>query len=204
MQALTRVAAVLAVASSLLVATPAHAEKNVHADGVGDVWVQTEDMVTGETTTPVPSRKRANVDVAKTVVRHGSQLIRVSVDYDTLRKKGRGFVFSIRLKDNQNEYDTRAWVVADPDAWDGNLTIYRRSRELDCGTGHAIDYAEDTLTMTIPRDCLLAPRWVRYSSWAHRYMWEPQSTTARFFSDDPRGDQWRPRRVAFSSRIYSG
>ena len=61
----------------------------MHVDGVGDVWVQTEDMVTGETTTPVPSRKRANVDVAMTVVRHGSQLIRVSVDYDTLRKKGR-------------------------------------------------------------------------------------------------------------------
>ena len=50
-----------------------------------------------------------------------------------------------------------------PRGWQGDIDVVRHptSEVVDCGASHAVDYRDNTIRLSIARDCLGEPRWVQ-------------------------------------------
>ena len=150
-----RIATVLAVTTSVLVAgSPAYAASRTFADPAGDVVSlgPADDETLAE---PAPDRREG--DVLSLRVVHAPKQVRAVMRFDELtRPTGRQqtvHVFSIRTSKGARE--------------DVSLLVDRRHRqgvvvERPCrATTTRIDYAADTVRITVPRRCLGKPAWVR-------------------------------------------
>lgn len=200
MYQLSRVAAVVAAAALTVTMPAAQAARDSSADSTGDVWSITYDQTSEGESAPVPSSESVNVDLTRTVVTHGSKAIRVVASYDDLKKTGDGYNFHVKIRDDKGRR-TALIVGAGPGWWRGFAVLVRGHRELSCdGLRQSIDVAADTVTVLVPRGCMLKPRWIKYQAWTVSWIQDGSSET--WFTDDARSDQARPK--GWSTRIRRG
>jgi len=153
------VSGVLAVAVLTTVAPAAHAVERptgvVLHDGSRDVW-EVHFAPEGESTATRAGVPEA--DVTRAFIRHATFAVRIRMRFANLRRVGVQS-YEVQIGTPRNAYF--AQVRSSPGARRGT-----HSFDGGQGTGcrrmtHRIDYADNVVTMRIPRRCLGRPRWVR-------------------------------------------
>jgi hypothetical protein len=106
-----------------------------------------------------------------------------------------GLYFASRMRTNEQIYRVTA-TFADGSMPAGETVVASRRRVVRCDTNHEIDYALNTIHVSIPRSCLSGPRWVRFTS-VH-LTFDRQDETY----DHPHDDGAEPS--AWTSKVYRG
>ena len=124
-------------------------------DGTADVWV----IGPGEDDWN-PFGAKPTVDVTRGVLKHGRDAVRATVRLQDLQRRG---LQSVVLRIGSPNPFRRADVWFGPDDRDGFVELRNRDYQLKAcpGLGHSVDYAEDRVTVRVPRRCLGDPDWVR-------------------------------------------
>jgi hypothetical protein len=122
-------------------------------DGSGDVWAID---LTGDEPSDPTSADFPAADVTRAFVSHATYAVRIRMRFADLRRVGAQF-YQVQIGTPRNAYFIR--VTSTPGARRGRHTF-------DGGRGacrrmtHRIDYANNVVSMRIPRRCLGRPRWV--------------------------------------------
>lgn len=150
----TLLVTVIAVAWTLLT-PPAFADRLVKADASGDVIKADQ---TGEVIDP----ERADGDIIRTTITHGTGNVKIKIAYRELAKVGRGFIF-VAVKSNKGRSAYRNFTITTaPNKYYGTVRVENANgKKATCRTTHTVDYAANTALLVIPRRCLGSPRWVR-------------------------------------------
>ena len=145
----------------LTVATAASAAEErvsrvVLDDPTGDVWA----IGDGEHAEWVSAGDVPTADVVRAVVRHGRHKVKVKMTFTNLRRVEPQH-YSAALF-SRRQYGA-VFVSAGPGRWkgrhelvDGNFANVKCPR-----LSHSIDYANEQITMSVPRSCIGRPNWVR-------------------------------------------
>lgn len=156
---LVRAALLAATLAATLLPAGASAATLATADPAGDVWRSTFDPETEEETVE-PAGTQPNVDLTRTSVTHGASRLVVKARYADLERSTYRFFFFAELRTNEG-LRRDLWVETTM-RWSGDSALFGRRGETRCrGLRHDIDYAADTVTLSVPRDCLSKPRWVQ-------------------------------------------
>jgi hypothetical protein len=173
-----RARAVAVLTAVLLVvgvtAGAATADEQVLRDPAGDMWRTQFAGGTAE----APQMRLG--DVRRAVFRHGRPDIVVRQRFTELRRAGRYAQYTVRLQSGSGQY-REVVVSAAPRSWRGTVAVFNRRDRVGCEATHRIDYAANTVVMTVPRSCLGDPERVRgaaANSWAHQ-------RDDEFLSDNP-------------------
>lgn len=195
---LGRTISTLALAAGLSVATAgtAAAEELTVTDGRGDVQVL--DMAT-DGWTPAPAVK--NGDVSRAVLRHNDGRISVRVKFRDLARKGSMSGHVVRVVTDEGvKRDVN--VFAGPGMWGGEAMMSRpNGQEVACKVDHKIAYGTNVVTLSFPRACVSAPRWVRLGFGT---MWM-DGTGTHYYGDDAQIDgELDESRLRLSLRLRRG
>lgn len=154
----------------------------VRTDPVGDVWAIAE----GEEGEWVSAGDAPYADVRRAVVRHrrGSVVIRMSFT-DLRRVHPAGYWATIY---GPKKFRA-ALVMAGPGRWKGRrMLVNGQFGTARCrGFTHSIDYADDVVTMQVPRRCLGRPAWVRVSLDNYSFRGEDEESFEEL-TDNPHND----------------
>lgn len=171
-------AAALAAATLVLAAAGTAQAATVRVDDAqGDVWKGTFGSHRAHWD---EAGSALNADIDKTDIDHGVDTLTLTTTFKRLEKKKAFFqaFYDIRT-DAGNEYG--AMTYAGPHMWAGGHDVFDMSgvaRPMTALRGtpppdvfcpeatHDISYADDTVTVTIPRSCLGDPSWVKVQSLA--------------------------------------
>lgn len=125
-------------------------------DPVGDVWAIGE----GEDEEWALAGDMPTADVVGAVVRHRARRVVVRMDFANLRRVDPA---SYTALITTPEKIRGVFVIAGPGGWAGDRHLVNGNfGNVRCrGFQHSIDYATDTVIMSVPRTCLGRPRWVR-------------------------------------------
>lgn len=135
------------------IAPAAQAAKNVHHDPAGDI-VQID--VEGEVVTPAPEESEG--DITKFVVDHRSDKIVIKATFVDLHTPEASVLYYLPVKTNEG---LRRNIIlnTDPDHRQGEIDL---SGSGPCnGLQRTVSYADDLLTIKLPRSCMSKPEWVR-------------------------------------------
>lgn len=126
-------------------------------DAVEDVWVWSNDTTSWELW-----GAKQDADIRFAVVKHKPDVIRALLAFDNLRRE-RAARYLVKIK--TRTMVRYAWVFTGPGVWAGahHLETPDGDPVPDDGFEHEVDYKEDDVTMTVPRDLLDDPAWVRVS-----------------------------------------
>jgi hypothetical protein len=158
---LLRAALVGTVVALVVPAGAASAATLSIGDATGDTFLGQYDEAS-DTTTYEPAGSQGNVDLEKVVVKHTAKAVVAKATYTDLARSGHQFMYALRLRTNEGvKRDVNVDTLFS--GWKGNVTLSKANgSEVRCrGLSHAIDYAADTVTVSVPRRCLSAPRWVQ-------------------------------------------
>jgi hypothetical protein len=154
MNHLTLRSATLGLAAVLLAAAPASAAKLVIKDATGDVWHDGSSYTEAGTV--------ANADLKKVVVRHTRKVVVLKGTYTDLKKSDdlKWFVMFLRTNEKRRRFALVRTTPAKPQGV--HMLTNMSADNLKCaGVTHEIDYALNTITLSLPRTCLSNPRWVQ-------------------------------------------
>jgi hypothetical protein len=153
-------AALVAAAAVVLLPAAAGAATVTIDDATDDVYLAKYDETT-DTTTYEPVGTQVNVDLDEVAVKHGARKVAVTAQYVDLARTTNRYMYLLRLRTNEG---IKRDVTVDTlmAGWDGAVTFGKpNGAEVRCrGLAFAIDYAADTVSVTIPRRCLGNPRYV--------------------------------------------
>jgi hypothetical protein len=165
--------AVTAALVLALPAVPAAAEQVTERDARGDV-VRVEEGGSN----PVSAPTARVGDVLRTTFRHEATRVVVRTRFVALERSGRRFTVWVDVQDRPG----RVWYVgvrAEPrDRAGKTILMDSRGRDLSCTAEHRIDYARDTVRVSVPRSCFGDPARLRFRvltehvrrSWAHAWL----------------------------------
>lgn len=152
------------LAAVLLPASPATAATLAYGDPTGDVWRSTFD-VESEQETIEPAGSPVNADLVRTTVRHTATKVVLKGRYADLQKAENRYLFGVELRTDEGLKREIGVETLSRPGWGGTPYFAKRDGETPCrGLGHSIDYATETVTVTVPRTCLSKPRWVQVRS----------------------------------------
>jgi hypothetical protein len=195
---LLRAALVGTVVALVVPAGTASAATLSIGDATDDTFLGQYDEAS-DTTTYAPAGSQRNVDLEKVVVKHTARSVVAKASYTDLARSGHQFMYALRLRTNEGvKRDVNVDTLFS--GWKGNVTLSKpNGNEVRCrGLSHAIDYAADTVRVTVPRRCLSAPRWVQAFTAAIGF-----SETGDFYIDHGhRADM--VEKVTWSARIRRG
>lgn len=101
-------------------------------------------------------------DILSTRIMHTDRALVVTTTLDRLAREGRQIGMSMRIRTNDGTGRFVDLAASRRLGWAGETSISsRRGAVVQCHTGHRIDYANDVLSVRIPRSCLGNPRWVQ-------------------------------------------
>jgi len=153
----TAAVAVCAATALALFAPAAHAQELTRSDGTGDVWVSS-----GAGFTRAPGSKHA--DVIWVQIRHGATRVVLTAKLAELTKQGAevGLIGQFRTNTGLRRDAMLTGQV-------GNRSGYVEFRNLTgklltCDIARKIDYAANTMMMSVPRSCLNNPSYVEFRS----------------------------------------
>ena len=152
-------AAALVVSAGALVA-PASAATLSIGDATGDTYLGHYDEGS-DTTTYETAGSQVNVDLERVVVKHTSRVVVAKASYADLTRSGQQFMYALRLRTDEGlKRDVNVDTLFTGPR--GAVSLSKpNGNEVSCrGLSQDIDYAADTVTVTVPRRCLGAPRWV--------------------------------------------
>lgn len=162
---------------ALALSTPAaQAQELTLSDGTRDVWVSSTDS---PGFTHVDSSKHA--DIRWVQVRHGATGVVLTAKLVELTKQGAEVAFFVQFRTNTGlRRDARlSGRLGDRS---GSVTFTSRTGQpLKCTIAHKIDYAANTMMVSVPRGCLNSPRYVEFRS---ETSWMNDSTY-KVFIDNP-------------------
>ncbi len=178
-----------------LVPTAAYARSHTTPDPAHDVISQFEG---GGGPVAVPTR--AEGDVLASGVTHRPRRVIVAMRFAEMSTTTLEVGHQFRIRTNEGKVRIVS-VGAGPQRLGGNTELTRgRGGEVRCRMTTALDYAQNRLTVSIPRRCLSSPRWVQVSfeSLTMEY--------GNFYTDD--GQSGAPLywsgRPAFGPRVRRG
>lgn len=195
---LFRAALVTSTLAAVLMPVAASAASLSIDDGTGDTYLTKYDE-TADTATYEPAGSQVNVDLDAVVVRHTARTVVATASYADLRRTDNRFMYLLRLRTNEG---LRRDVTVETlfSGWRGTVMFGKpNGDDVRCrGIEHAVDYAANTVRVTVPRACLGRPRYVE------------AFTMAAGFSDA--GDQYvdhghmaaMRERVVWSARVRQG
>lgn len=176
-------AVALATALVSLSGGAAQADRSVVDDPLRDVWQTVDDAEQ----TWDRAGTRANVDIDRSVLWHGSRQVVATTTYRVLRKRGDRYVSGWLIRTDAS-HEFQVTVAAGPEAWAGEVAVYYTNPPpingeaegppvpVECDAMHAIDYASDTLQIRFPRSCLGDPEWIRGMSLAESHTLDGSSS----------------------------
>jgi hypothetical protein len=190
--------AALLVPAALVLPTPAHAEKVVTEDAVGDVLSLGDGEDLGE---GVPAPDYAGVDVVRTAVAHGAQRLRVGVRFRNLERDPFQFTV-IHVSTPQGGYE----LVVERLGGKPITSLVRGRKDVDCrGLKTKVDLGEETVTTSLPTSCLGAPRWVKVGVGAVALAADQASPElAAVYADDAHRDGEIRDRIAPGPKVHRG
>lgn len=161
-KSLFRAAPACVAATALLLPSAAAAATISIDDAAGDTWQMTQDEQTGAETYH-PAGTQLNVDLTRTVVKHTSGKLVLKATYETLRGAQNRYYFAARVRTDEGLKREVGVETFTRQGWRGASFMTKASgREVRCsGMTHDVDYAADTVRLTVPRACLGKPRWVQ-------------------------------------------
>jgi hypothetical protein len=130
-------------------------------DPVGDVWLLNE-----ETQEPVRV-EMAEADVLRATAVHGRKQVRIEMEYADLRRRHpQSYGVDVFMGPERH---TWIGLEAADGHWGGRTRFYSdRDDAQECdGLRGSVDYAADTVALSIPRRCLGRPDWVRLMLYSH-------------------------------------
>lgn len=188
-----RLLTVVALGATVLVAAPASADTKVRTDPRRDVrFVAMDDEGGfGGPSTAIPERRQG--DITSLRVTHGSRTITATLTFRALRREGTHLHW-FQLRAPRRTVDI--FLQADRENWRGSQLIYElgdEDNEFTCRFTHRIDYRADTVTVVVPRRCLLRPAFVRVGaettveSGTHRFYDKAPQRGGSYHAGPPRG-----------------
>lgn len=150
------VTAMVGTAVPVAVAAEEKPSRVVLRDGAGDVWkvnIRTSHWTLVGDLPPA--------DVRRAVVRHRARVVVVRTRFENLRRIGVQ-TYDAGIQTRDGAFYTE--VTSRPGKRAGRHALYDEpgGERIGCaGFTHRIDYANDMITMRVPRSCLDRPRWVR-------------------------------------------
>lgn len=168
-KSVTRAALAAVTLGIVLAPTPAFAQKLAISDGQGDAWEETLDPATGSYTY-TPAGSPVNSDILRTVVRHRTHSVQVRTVFADLRNNDQGVIDGTKIRTNEGLH-REVWLTKEGGTTGSQAALLTpRGRKVSCpGLSKSIDWAGDTVTVTVPRSCLSAPRWVQVVNAAGNY-----------------------------------
>lgn len=101
-------------------------------------------------------------DILSTRIMHTDHALVVRTELDRLAREGREIGMAMRIRTNDGTARIVQVFASRRIGWGGETAISnRRGALVQCRTSHSIDYANDVMTVRIPRSCLGNPRWVQ-------------------------------------------
>lgn len=101
-------------------------------------------------------------DILSTRILHTDRALLVRTRLDRLAREGREIGMAMRLRTNDGTGRFVQLFASRRIGWSGETAISnRRGAAVQCRTSHTVDYANDVMTVRIPRSCLGNPRWVQ-------------------------------------------
>ena len=158
-----------------LLPTNAYAETYMHRDQRGDLQTMDEDGEDNEIWTSFPDRVEG--DIVWTRVTHLPRTIRIRIKFaDLARVDGGGFV-GVQIKTGATGRSSYAFGIdAAYGNWRGTSDFGFQDVGCECraeresaylgrcyAKRHTMDYADDSVLMTLPRRCVMNPRYIRVS-----------------------------------------
>ena len=149
--------AVVAIAAGLATFAPtvANADSYVRHDAVKDV------VAFDETEEQTAAPDRSEGDIVTSGASHRPRKLRLAMGFASLTHASEfsGYLFTVRT--NERKLRT-VMVFAGPGMWNGQASMMSRHGRVKCrGLATRIDYTAHRMSVTIPRRCLSAPRWVQ-------------------------------------------
>lgn len=154
-------AALAAVGLVLALPVSASAATVTIDDATGDTYVGTYDEST-DTSTYEPAGSQVNADLDDVVVKHTARVVRARARYVALnRSSDNAIMYMLRLRTNEG-LKRDVLVETFMSGKRGSVMFGKpNGDDAKCsGLEHLIDYAADTITVTVPRRCLSGPRYV--------------------------------------------
>lgn len=186
------VALAMLAGTGLLTPLVSSADAREVRDAPGDVWSWT-------TTSSghgrfAHSSARANVDIARFVVRQRDREVRVRVTYADLRRHGASYGVGVDFVTDEGVRRHAAFVAGAGTNWLGSTRLLdRRRSDVSCARKHThASYRRDSVWMAFPRRCFGNPTWVRFKAMTYR------RTADGLLVDNPHNEQplterWSPR-----------
>ena len=155
--------AALTTAVVVVVALPvaASAASLTIDDATGDTHLGKYDEST-DTTTYEPAGSQVNADLDRVVVKHTARVVRAKATYvDLKRSSDNAIMYMLRLRTNEG-LKRDVLVETFMSGKRGSVMFGKpNGDDAKCrGLDHVIDYAADSITITVPRRCLSGPRYV--------------------------------------------
>lgn len=162
---------------------PAQAQRWTHTDPAGDVTSATECSAEGDSCTETVAAAQTVPDVVHFVADHRARRVNVWARYRDLTASGTR-LHQVRYVTNEGV--RRHLTLA---TYNGRVIVRELSRDSDgrkvacTGIRHSIDYTANTVSISVPRACMSAPRNVRvgFGSYAFRNIEDP--TTGGWYDD---------------------
>ena len=160
-----RLLVALTMGAGLVAAAPgaAQARTVTDTDDVKDM-AKLVDPATGDF--EAAPRQRLN-DVTSTKLIHTSDKVGAELTVARLSKTD---VLRWGLEITSSKGEVRqATLLADEGGWSGELSVVdsESGEGVECGR-HDIDYADDVVRITLPKDCIGGGRWMRFRAFAMR------------------------------------
>jgi hypothetical protein len=150
-------AAVLAAAVVFPAGAASARSLSIH-DATGDTWQMD---TSSDTESYLPAGSQANVDLVRTIVRHTAKKVNVIGRYTELKRSGPALFFVVAVRTNEGvRRDVGVQTILRPCGQ--HMFEKRDGRTARCrGISHTVDYARETISVSVPRSCLGNPRWVQ-------------------------------------------
>ncbi len=194
----TRLLAVLLPAALLLVPSPAHSEKIVTHDAVGDAvvvgWLADDEAELPPTPDPSPA------DIVRTIAAHGERRLAVAVHFrDLTGGRERSMRVLVRTPSGSFHLEVRTKGRRT------RTTLDRRGEPLGCrGLRARVDVGADVVAVSVPTACLASPRWVRLGVTAFAPLRTTDPAVLASAVDDGHRDTVRLTSVGTGPRIRRG
>ncbi len=151
-----------------------------------------------------PEPLRSEGDVLKMRVNHRSHVIRVTLFEKRLTRVHDGsaafHVFALRTNKGKR---ADLSLIAFKGRLQGMSELFVQNREAKCrGVRTYIDYANDSVQVSIPRRCLSNPRWVQVGA-GTGYITD-QGEDSRIYADDANLDAQIRDEITFGPRVRRG
>ena len=186
--------------------TAAQAGSVVRPDPRGDVvkvgpgWAGPQG---GYEVNPAPDRRRG--DITRTRLQHTANRVRIRLTFADLRRQGALLDVNARVWTNEGVLHYVS-LYARPGQWAGKVFMRSEGATSRCKVRHSVDYADNRVTISIPRACLSRPRWVQIAvsdlTSPINIPITPETEPVFWFRDDALRNGYGE--LTFSRRIYRG